>query len=68
MQEQKYFISYVGYIEGGGDTFLNDIIFIDEEITSELIQDIQDSLLNKLNEERLSNPYFATQIINIVKL
>lgn len=67
-QEQKYFISYVAYLKGGKDAFLNDIVIIDEEINSELLEKIQESLVNKVNEETENNPYFATQIINIVKL
>jgi hypothetical protein len=68
MQEQKYFISYAVYLDGGRTVFLNSIIYIDEEITSELIEKIQESLTERVNEACKNNPYYGAQIINIVKL
>lgn len=62
--KQKYFISYVAYHNYRTD-FFNDIIYIDEEITMELLERMQDSLLNKVKKH---GDYFGTQIINIVKL
>ncbi len=66
MQEQKYFISYVAYSkikqESNMDVF-NDIIYIKEPITFKLLEEIQSSLVNKLNEGTKNNPYYATQII-----
>jgi phenylalanyl-tRNA synthetase alpha subunit len=72
-REQKYFIAYVAYRNDCDNKtskdFFNDIVYIDEEITSDLLDKIQDSLLNKANNYAQShNVYYATQIINIVKL
>ena len=66
-REQKYFIAYVAYYEVCKwikEEFFNDIIYIDEEITTKLIQNMQSSLLERLNKET-SNPYYGVQIINI---
>jgi hypothetical protein len=70
--EQKYFIAYVAYSNTGDkldkDIF-NNIIYIDSEIISELINDIEKSLVDKINSNCKSHPlYYATQIININKI
>lgn len=64
--ERKYFTSYVAYAKYGND-FFNDIVYIDEEITTALIERIQESLLAKLNDgiQKSNNRYCATQIIGI---
>jgi hypothetical protein len=68
MQGQKYFIAYVAYSEAGMDIF-NNILQTDEEITNELLVDIQESLKDGLNKETKSGDlYYTAQIINIVKL
>jgi hypothetical protein len=64
--EQKYFISYVAYQKDiDKKDFFNDIIYIDEDITINLIEKIQDSLLKKINDKTESKPFFATQIISM---
>jgi len=66
--EQKYFIAYAAYGDENPDLF-NTIIYIDEEITSDLIEKIQESLVERLNEgTNLKYKYYATQIVNIVKI
>ncbi len=66
--EQKYFVSYMAYTEASNCIF-NDYINTDEEITRELIQKIEDTLIERLNKnEKLESKYFATQIINIIKI
>lgn len=65
--EQKYFISYIAYNDNEY-VILNDIIYINEEITSELLEQIQESLINRLNKEELQYPYNQAQIINLVKI
>lgn len=66
--EQKYFISYAAYGNLGSFDLLNTIIYINEEITQELISSIEDSIVKKLNKNTQNNPYFAVQIINFIKL
>lgn len=65
--EKKYFISYVAYLKNYNkfDMF-NDIIHTAEEITSDLINRIQISLVDRLNENTENNPYETTQIINFI--
>jgi uncharacterized protein YbcI len=67
--EQKYFIAYVAYSTSRMDMF-NDFIHIDSEINTELINDIQGSLVKRLNENdfELIDKYIGTQIVNIVKI
>ena len=65
--EQKYFVSYAGYTEASMCIF-NDYINTNEEITRELIQKIEDTLIERLNNEKPESKYFATQIINIIKI
>jgi len=69
--EKKYFISYVAYAYTGktewtvlpNDSF-NTIMYIDEEITSKLLEKIQENLVDKLNEVAGENKqYYSTQII-----
>lgn len=70
MKEQKYFIAYIAYGCNNHDTYkdiFNDIVYIDEEITSDLLSKIEDSLLVKLNNNEIVK-YFGTQVFNIVKL
>jgi hypothetical protein len=71
-KEQKYFIAYVAYgklIDNSTyKDVLNDILFIDEEITSDLLDKIESSLLEKINSNQYQIKYFATQIFNIVKI
>ena len=64
--KQKYFIAYAAYSYSGMDLF-NTIIHTDEEITSGLIDKIQKSLVEQL-EENIKSKYYATQIINISKI
>lgn len=66
--EKKYFMSYVAYEEGEmrHPLFLNEIMYIDEDITSQLIADIQDNLSLRVGEE--SKKKYYTQIINLVLL
>lgn len=71
MEEIKYFISYAAYSNKNVEVkidFFNDIIYINEDITTDLINKIQYSLIDKLNEGSNFNSYFATQIINIIRL
>lgn len=64
-KEQKYFISYVAYKDNRTD-FLNDIIYIDEEITIDIIIKVEEDLLNRLKENY--DGYFGVQIINLNQL
>lgn len=69
-KEQKYFIAYIAYGQNNCDIYkdiFNDIVYIDEEITSDLLSKIEDSLLDKINNTEIIK-YFGTQIVNIVKL
>jgi hypothetical protein len=65
--ETKYFISYVAYTKSGYD-FFNDIIYLGEDITNKLLEEIQSSLVNKLNNNTENKPYYTTQIIFINKI
>jgi len=67
---QKYFISYAAYsCHSNNIDFFNDIIVINEDIDIDmkLLEDIQESLKNKLNEN-CDQVYYVTQIINLVKM
>jgi hypothetical protein len=66
LKELKYFLSYAAYSADNVKDFFNDIVYIDEEIDMKLIESIQDSLLNKMNDGKIT--YFAVQIISINKI
>jgi hypothetical protein len=66
--EQKYFISYTAYSENNNINFFNDIIYIDESITSELLEKVEQSFKERLNEKAKISKYYAIQIVNIVKI
>jgi hypothetical protein len=70
-KEQKYFIGFAVYYNlndvRGYDIF-GEIIYTNEEITSELLKEINETLLEKLNEGTENNPYTNVQVFNIVKL
>lgn len=67
--EHKYFVSYAAYIHGTKD-FFNDMLYIDTEITMDLISEIEDSLLKKINDgcDKEHKLYYAVQIININRI
>jgi hypothetical protein len=71
-KEQKYFIAYVAYHQKDDKSIVkdifNDVIHIDEDITPDLLSNIQDSLLIKINNTEFNTKYYATQIFNIVKI
>jgi len=71
LKEQKYFVSYAACTEASTrPIILNDFITTDEPITRKLIQDIEISLIDRLNKEftDLEYKYNAAQIINFIKI
>jgi hypothetical protein len=66
MEEQKYFVSYVAYASGNNKDFFNDIVYIDEAITSELLSKMQEDLVDRVNYGH--STYFAAQIIGLNKI
>lgn len=72
MKEEKYFIGYAAYYnsENGkqGYDIFGKIIHIDEEITSKLLSEINDSLIERFNKGTENSPYTVVQVFNIVKL
>jgi len=67
MEEQKYFVGYAAYAYMNNRTdFLNNVVYIDEEITMELVEKMQADLLNVLNEDK--DRYYAVQIISLNKI
>jgi len=67
MEEQKYFVGYAAYAYMNNRTdFLNNVVYIDEEITMELVEKMQADLLNVLNEDK--DRYYAVKIISLNKI
>ena len=67
--EKKYFISYVAYAQNNetklqnGKDFFNETITIDENISSELLMDIEEGLMTRLNDNIETSTYYAVQIM-----
>lgn len=73
--EQKYFISYVACTEASTrQIILNDFIYTYEPMDRELIEKLEISLVERLNEikhedgEDLESKYYSAQIINFIKI
>ena len=67
--EERYFISYSAYpTDGTGFDTFNDIIIVDEPITMDIIETIQEDLVKRLNDFNKKDTYYVAQIITINKI
>jgi excinuclease UvrABC helicase subunit UvrB len=69
VEEKKYFISYAAYYqpEGKYDIF-NDLIYINNKITRDVLDEIQKMMIEKLNKNTKNNPYYVAQVISVFEI